>query len=90
MLVILEKQYQVSHESGSRPPKLSVCDKLRITLQYLREYRTMFHIAFDWGVAKSTVCDSVKWVEDTLAKDKTFKLPGKRILKRAQEKKFST
>jgi hypothetical protein len=24
--------------------------------------------ACDWGVAKSTVCDSIKWVEDTLAK----------------------
>jgi hypothetical protein len=32
MLTILEKQYQVSHESGGRPPKPSACDTLLITL----------------------------------------------------------
>ncbi|GMO34442.1 MAG: hypothetical protein Ta2B_14940 [Termitinemataceae bacterium] len=82
MLTILEKKYKESHESGGRPPKLSVCDKLRITLQYLREYRTMFHIACDWGVVKSTVCDSIKWVENTLIKDGSFSLPGKKVLRK--------
>ena len=82
MLVILENQYKVLHKAGGSPPKLSVCDKLRITLQYIREYRTMFHIANDWGVSKSTVCESIKWVEDTLVKDGTFKLPGKKVLRK--------
>jgi hypothetical protein len=30
------------------------------TLQYLREYRTMEPIGFDWGVAKSTVSEAVR------------------------------
>ncbi|GHS95371.1 hypothetical protein FACS1894139_15480 [Planctomycetales bacterium] len=54
--------------------------KLAITLQYLREYRTMCHIAYDWGVALSTVSASIAWVEDTLVKDGTFSLPGKKAL----------
>jgi hypothetical protein len=83
MLAILEKECPGSHKNGGRPPKLSACDRLRITLQYLREYRTMFHIACGWGIAKSTVCEIPQWVEETLGKDRTFKLPGKRILKRA-------
>ncbi|MHB9294290.1 hypothetical protein Holit_03416 [Hollandina sp. SP2] len=32
-------------------------------------------------MSKSTVCEWIQWVEDTPDKDKTFKLPGKRVLK---------
>jgi hypothetical protein len=80
MLGVLEKEYERMHKSGGSPPKLSVRDKLRVALQYLREYRTMEHIGFDWGVAKSTVSEAIKWVEDTLVKDGTFSLPGRRSL----------
>jgi hypothetical protein len=41
----------------------------------------MEHIGYDWGVRKSTVCESIKWVEDTLVKDGTFRLPGKKALR---------
>lgn len=40
----------------------------------------MKNIAFDYGVVKSTICDSIKWVENTLIKDGTFSLPKKRKL----------
>ncbi|GHU22754.1 hypothetical protein FACS1894172_05190 [Spirochaetia bacterium] len=78
MRLILEKEYAVLHQAEGCPPKLSVDDKLQIALQYLREYRTMEHIGFDWGVKKNTSSGSIKWVEDTLVKDGTFRLPGKR------------
>ena len=81
MLGILTEASRRLHGAGGSPPKLSVTDKLRITLQYLREYRTMAHIAFDWGVAKSTVFESVRWVEDTLAGDGTLRLPGRKALR---------
>jgi hypothetical protein len=42
----------------------------------------MDSIAAEYGVSKSTVCQSIQWVEDTLSQDKTFSLPGKRKLKR--------
>jgi hypothetical protein len=82
MLSILQKAYDALHQKGGKPPKLTVKDKLSVTLKYLREYRTMDSIAAEYGVCKGTVCLSIQWVEDTLAKDGTFALPGKRVLKR--------
>jgi len=81
MTAILQKEYEKIHKAGGSPPKLTVKDKLTVTLKYLREYRTMESIGADYGVSKSTVCESIQWVENTLAKDKTFKLPGKKVLK---------
>jgi hypothetical protein len=42
----------------------------------------MDSIAAEYGVCKGTVCLSIQWVEDTLVKDGTFTLPGKKALKR--------
>jgi len=83
MKEILQKEYDKIHKNGGNPPKLSVEDKLMVTLKYLREYRTMEHIGYDYGVSKSTVCESIQWVENTLKKDGAFKLPGKKVLKEA-------
>ena len=82
MKSILQKEFDYLHRDGGKPPKLTVEDKLYISLKYLREYRTMDSIAAEYGVSKSTVCESIQWVENTLAEDKTFSLPGKRVLKR--------
>jgi predicted DNA-binding protein YlxM (UPF0122 family) len=82
MMSILQKEYDTLHLSGGKPPTLTVEDKLYVSLKYLREYRTMDSIAAEYGVSKGTVCGSIKWVENTLAKDKAFSLPGKRVLKR--------
>ena len=43
----------------------------------------MESIGADYGVSKSTICESIQWVENTLSKDKTFKLPDKKVLKKA-------
>lgn len=80
MLEILEKAYTQEHLKGGHPPKLNVLDKLVIMLGYYREYRPMENIAFDYGVAKSTICESIKWVEYTLIKSGEFSLPSKRKL----------
>ena len=77
MLAILEESYIKLHKYGGSKPKLTVLDKLVIMLSYYREYRTMENIAFDYGVAKSTICESVRWVENVLIKDDTFSLPKK-------------
>jgi hypothetical protein len=83
MIAILQKEYDEMHKLGGAPPKLTVKDKLTITLKYLREYRTMESIGADCNVSKSTVCESIQWVENTLAEDKTFQLPGKKVLEDA-------
>lgn len=82
MLDILEDSYVILHARGGKNPKLSVLDKLVITLGYYREYRAMKNIAFDYGVVKSTICDSINWVETTLIKNGTFSLPKKRELQK--------
>jgi hypothetical protein len=82
MRSILEKEFDVLHENGGKPPKLTPEDKLYVTLKYLRDYRTMDSIAAEYGVCKGTICLSIQWVEDTLVKDGTFALPEKKVLKR--------
>lgn len=80
LLEILEKAYKELHSRGGKPLKLSVLDKLVITLCYYREYRTMQHIAFDYCVVKSAICDTIHWVENVLIKEEEFHLPGKKKL----------
>lgn len=80
MLEILEETYRQEHLRGGHPLKLSILDKLIIMLGYYREYRTMENIAFDYSVSKSTISESIKWVENTLIKSGDFKLPSKREL----------
>ena len=48
------------------------------TLEYLREYRTYAHIAASYGIAESNIYRGIKWVEDTLIRDGTFSLPGRK------------
>jgi len=78
MYSILLAAYIELHKQGGKPPILTVLDKLVITLGYWREYRTYRNIAFDYGVSKSAIGNSIIWVEDTLIKDGTFSLPSKR------------
>ena len=80
MLKLLNETYETEHLRGGHPPKLSVLDRLVIMLSYYRDYRTMENIAFDYGVAKSTICECIKWVEGILIKSEDFSLPKKREL----------
>ncbi|GFE71920.1 hypothetical protein CFPU101_45300 [Chroococcus sp. FPU101] len=50
--------------------KLSIPQQILLTLQYLREYRTFFHIAQDWGIHESTAYRIVRRIEDILIKSK--------------------
>jgi hypothetical protein len=84
MTAILRKEFETMHKAGGSPPKLSIQDKLTITLKYLREYRTMESIGADYGVVKSTVSDIIQWVENTLVNDNTFCLPDKKVLKKTE------
>lgn len=63
-----------------RPFKMSEEDQVLLTLMYWREYRTMFHIAHDYGISEAAVCRTIQRVENTLRKSKRFKLPGKKQL----------
>jgi hypothetical protein len=53
---------------------------LLMALEYLREYRTYFHIGKSNGISESNAYQGIKWVENTLIKDGTFSLPGRKTL----------
>ena len=78
MAEILRKGYAEKHRRRGRTPKLSIEDLLLATLEYLREYRTYAHIAASYGIAESNIYRGIKWVEDTLIRDGTFSLPGRK------------
>ena len=80
MVEILRKGYGEKHRHRGRTPKLSIEDLLLATLEYLREYRTYAHIAASCGIAESNIYRGIKWVEDTLIRDGTFSLPGRKAL----------
>jgi hypothetical protein len=63
-----------------RTPKLSRENQLLMTLMYWREYRTEFHIGLTYGVSESTVCRTIKKVENVLMKSGEFRLPGRKAL----------
>lgn len=81
---ILNVKYTQEHSgnvrNSGRKPKLGMEDKLLATLEYLREYRTLAHIAASYDIHESSIQRIVKWVEDALIKDGTFSLPGKKVL----------
>lgn len=61
-----------------RAPKLEIADQVLLTLEYWREYRTMFHLAAGWGISESAVSRIITKVEDILSASTEFVLPGKR------------
>ncbi len=80
MSEILTKAEWLKRRKGGHKSKLNIEDKLFLALEYLREYRTYFHIAQDFGVHETTAIRISRWVEDTLIQDRTFSLPGKKAL----------
>ena len=53
-----------------------------MTLEYLREYRTYFHIGQNYGVSESTAYKIIKWVEEILVQHPDFSLPGRKTLEK--------
>jgi hypothetical protein len=69
-LALLENAHKELHATGGRPSKLSVLDKFLMVIEHIRYDRTIESIAADYGVAKSRISESIKWVCDVLCDDK--------------------
>lgn len=80
MLKILSEAETKIKTHGGKPNKLIMENRLLMTLEYLREYRTYFHISRSYGISESTCYRNIRWVEDTLIKDKKFSLLGRKAL----------
>ena len=80
MLGILREADEKKKAKGGRKSKLSVENQLLMALGYIREYRTYFHIATNYGISESVAFKIIRWIEDTLIKHPDFALPGRKAL----------
>ena len=80
MITVLQEAEIKKKARGGRKSKLSIDDRLLMALEYIREYRTYFHVSQSYGVSESTAYDIIKWIEDTLIKHPDFALPGRKAL----------
>ena len=67
LLDYLTIEFDKCHEKGSNKGIGVVC-RFVLAVTYWREYRPMRQMGLDYDVSKSTICDSIKWVEVTLTK----------------------
>lgn len=84
MLAVLEaaetKRKSSQRYRGGKKPKLTLADHLMMTLCYLREYRTQFHVGKSYGLHETHCGRIIRHVEDTLMQSREFTLPGKKAL----------
>lgn len=84
-MVELVKNEEKKKKKSGCPCKLRIEEQVLMTLQYLREYRTQYHIGIDWGVSESTVCRTIQKIENILIRSRVFSLPGKKELRKREK-----
>jgi hypothetical protein len=80
MSEILKADMQIKRLKGGKPSKTSTEEKLLMSLEYWREYRTYAHIGASFNYSESQSYRIIKWAEDILVKSGKFNLPGKQKL----------
>lgn len=80
LLMCQEVKEVENRKTSGRHSDLSVPDQVLLTLNYWREYRTMFHLGQDYDLHESNVSRIIRKIEDVLIKCGKFSLPGKRRL----------
>jgi hypothetical protein len=80
MIHILEEAERIKKALGGKANRLSLQDRLLMSLEYLREYRTYFHVASSYGLSESACYKNIRWIENTLIKHPDFALPGRKAL----------
>ena len=81
MLEVVKSAYGETHKKhNGRHRKLSREDMLLMTLEYYKEYRTLECIGASYGLKKTNVGKTIKWVEEALIKSGQFSLAGKKKL----------
>lgn len=80
MTNILKVAEQKKKALGGKPNHLEMEDRLLMALEYIREYRTYFHVGSSYGLSESACFRNIRWIEDTLIKHPDFALPGRKAL----------
>jgi hypothetical protein len=89
-MVKIVKAEKILQKKSVRPSKLSIENQILMTLSYLREYPTFFHLGIKWGINESNSYRIVIRTEKILIKSGLFNLPGKKILNRIQNEEIET
>mgnify|MGYP003400901743 FL=1 len=80
MVDILKEAESSKKLLGGRPNRLSIEDQLLMALEYIREYRTYFHVGASYQISESACYRNIRWIEDVLIKHPDFALPGRKAL----------
>jgi hypothetical protein len=80
MIGILKEADIKRKARGGKPNNLAMEDRLLMALEYMREYRTYFHVAASYNISESSCYRNIRWIEDTLIKHPDFALPGRKEL----------
>ena len=80
MVDILKEAESSKKLLGGRPKRLSIEDQLLMALEYIREYRTYFHVGASYQISESACYRNIRWIEDVLIKHPDFALPGRKAL----------
>ncbi len=79
MIKILNEADKSKQGKGGRKPKLRLEDRLLMALEYIREYRTYFHVSQSYGVSESTCYETIKWIENTRIKHLILHYLGEKL-----------
>lgn len=82
---VVTENRESRRKKGGRRPKLTPGDQVLLALQYWREYRTMPHLAYEYQIATSSVCDTIQLVENVLIQNEMFHVAGKKALLEARD-----
>lgn len=83
MVRILRGAERKQKALGGKPNRLGIADRLLMCLEYLREYRTYFHVGQSYGLSESASYRTCRWVEDALIRSGQFSLPGRKALRKS-------
>lgn len=78
-MVLILREAEDKKKGGPRNT-LGIEDRLLMALEYLREYRTYFHLGESYGLSESAAYRNCRWVEDILIKSGQFSLPGRKAI----------
>jgi len=85
MVKLVSEHEQERKKKEGRTANLSIEDQILMTLEYYREYRTLFHIGTDYGLDESNVQRTIVKIESILIRSGYFNLPGKKVLLSAEK-----
>lgn len=69
IVIFLKNRIAEKLKFGGKKHKLSVENQTLLTFEYLREYRTFFHISKSYQIAESTTYRIFKWVSSEIYKN---------------------